>query len=77
LTPEHVNKLLYIQINSRTLGRDALAGKILESEDEDEEDDLVVDGEEGTTFVRPAYTNEALPGPDGLDEGLQGELICV
>jgi signal transduction protein with GAF and PtsI domain len=65
-----VNKLLYIQINSRTLGRDALAGKTLESEDEDEEDDLVVDGEEGAIFVRPAHINKVLPGPDGLNEGL-------
>jgi hypothetical protein len=70
LTPERVNKLLYIQINSRTLGRDALAGKTLESEDKDEEDDLVVDGEEGAIFVRSAYTNEALSGPDGLNEDL-------
>jgi len=77
LTPERVNKLLYIQINSRTLGRDALAGKTLESEDEDEDDDLVVDGEEGATFARPAPANEALPGPDGLDEGPQGESACV
>jgi hAT family C-terminal dimerisation region len=72
LTPERVNKLLYIQINSRTLRRDALAGKILrdEDEDEDEEDDLVVDGEEDATFARLAHTNEALLGPDGLDRGL-------
>jgi hypothetical protein len=69
LTPERVNKLLYIQINSRTLRRDAPAGKILEDEDEDEEDDLVVDGEEGATFARPAHINEALPGLDGLAEG--------
>jgi len=38
LTPERVDKLLYIQINSRTLRRDALAGKTL---GEDEEDDIV------------------------------------
>jgi hypothetical protein len=30
----------------------------------------VVDGEEDATFARPAYTNEALLGPDGLDRGL-------
>ena len=77
LTPERVNKLLYIQINSRTLGRDALAGKTLKSEDDDEEDDLVVDGEEDATLARPAHTNEALPGPGGLDEGSQGELTCL
>jgi hypothetical protein len=75
LTPERVNKLLYIQINSRTLKRDAPAGKTLEDEDEDEEDDLVEDGEEDATFTRPAHTNEALPGPDGLAEGSQGESV--
>jgi hypothetical protein len=75
LTPERVNKLLYIQINSRTLRRDALAGKTLRDEDEDEEDDLVVDGEEDATFARLAHTNEALLGSDGLDRGLQGESV--
>ena len=47
----------------RTLRRDALAGKLLE--DEDEEDDLVVGGEEDATFARPARTKEAPAGPDG------------
>jgi hAT family C-terminal dimerisation region len=75
LMPERVNKLLYIQINSRTLRRDAPAGKTLGDEDEDEEDDLVGDGEEGAIFARPAHTNEALPGPDGLDGGSQGESV--
>jgi hypothetical protein len=77
LTPERVDKLLYIQINSRTLRRDALVGKRLEDEDEDEDedDDLVVDGEEGAILARPAHTKEALPGPDGLDEGSQHELM--
>jgi hypothetical protein len=70
-----VNKLLYIQINSRTLKRDAPAEKILEDEDEDEEDDLVEDGEEDVTFTRPAHTNEALPGPDGLAEGSQDKSV--
>jgi hypothetical protein len=74
LTPERVNKLLYVQINRRTLGRDALAGKLLEDEDEDEEDDLVVDGEEDTTFASPDRTKEALPDPDGIAESSQGEL---
>jgi hypothetical protein len=75
LTPERVNKLLYIQINSRTLRRDALVGKLLEDEDEDEEDDLVVYGEGDDTFARPAHTNEALSGPDGLAESSQDELL--
>jgi hypothetical protein len=75
LTLERVNKLLYIQINSRTLRRDALAGKTLRDEDKDKENDLVMDGEEDATFARPAYTNEALLGPDGLDRGLQGKSV--
>jgi hAT family C-terminal dimerisation region len=70
LTPERVNKLLYIQINSRTLRRDALAGKILRDENEDEKNDLVVNGEEDAIFARPAYINKALLGPDGLNRGL-------
>jgi hypothetical protein len=75
LTPERVNKLLYIQINSRTFRRDALAGKTLRDEDEDKEDDLVVDGEEDATFARLAHTNEALLGSDGLNRGSQGESV--
>jgi hypothetical protein len=85
LTPERVDKLLYIQINSRTLRRDALVGKRLkdenedededEDEDKDEDDDLVVDGEEGAILARSAHTKEALPGPDGLNEGSQHELM--
>jgi hAT family C-terminal dimerisation region len=71
LTPERVDKLLYIQINSRTLRRDTL----VEDEDKEEEDDLVVDGEEDATFVGPAYTEEALSGPDNLAEGSQDELV--
>jgi hypothetical protein len=47
----------------------------LEDEDEDEEDDLVVDGEEDATFARPAHTKEALPTPDGHVEGSQDELV--
>jgi hypothetical protein len=73
LTPERVNKLLYVQINSRTLRRDALVEKLLE--DEDEEDGLVVDGEEDAIFARPAHTKEALPTPDDLVEGSQDELV--
>jgi hypothetical protein len=29
------------------------------------------DGEEDAIFAKPAHTKEALPGPDGLDEGSQ------
>jgi hypothetical protein len=75
LTPERVNKLLYIQINSRKLRRDILARKTLRDEDKDKEDDLVIDGEEDAIFARPAYINEALLGPDGLDKGLQGKSV--
>ena len=72
LTPERVDKLLYIQINSRTLRRDE---KLPEDEDEEEEDDLMVDGDEDATFVGPAHTEEALPGQDSLVEGSQGEFV--
>jgi hypothetical protein len=75
LTPERVNKLLYVQINSRTLRRDALVEKQLKDEDEDEENDVVVDGEEDATFARPAHTKEALPTSDDVVEGLQDELV--
>jgi hAT family C-terminal dimerisation region len=77
LTPERVDKLLYIQINSRTLRRDALVKVLPEDkeEDEEEEDDLVVDGDEDATFVRPAHTEEALSGPDNLAEDLRDEFI--
>jgi hypothetical protein len=30
----------------------------------------VVDGEEDAIFARPAYTDEVLLGPDGLNRGL-------
>jgi hypothetical protein len=30
-----------------------------------------------TTFARPARTKEALPGPDGLAESSQDELISI
>jgi hAT family C-terminal dimerisation region len=71
LTPERVDKLLYIQINSRTL-------KVLpedKEEDEEEEDDLVVDRDEDATFVRPAHTEEAPSGPDNLAKDLRDEFI--
>ena len=77
LTPERVNKLLYVQINSRTLRRDTFVEKILEDEDEDEENDLVVDEEEDATFARPAHTKEALPTPDDHVEGSQDELVYI
>jgi hypothetical protein len=64
LTPERVNKLLYVQINSRTLMRDALVEKLLEDEDENKKDDLVIYREEDDTFTRPGYTKEALSTPD-------------
>jgi hypothetical protein len=79
LTPERVDKLLYIQINSRTLRRDALVKELPEDEDEDEdeeeEDDLVVDGDEDATFVRPAHTEEAPPAPDNLAEDSRDEFV--
>jgi hypothetical protein len=75
LTPERVDKLLYIQINSRTLRRDALVKELPEDEDEEEEGDLVVDGDEDATFVRPAHTEEVLPGPDNLAEDSRDEFV--
>jgi hypothetical protein len=38
-----------------------LAEKLLKDEDEDEENDLMVNGEEDATFARPAHIKEALP----------------
>jgi hypothetical protein len=35
----------------------------------------VVDGEGDATFARPARTNKALPGPDGLVESLKDGLV--
>jgi hypothetical protein len=75
LTPNRVNKLLYIQINSRTLRRDGLVEKLSEDEDENKEDDLMVNGEEDAIFARPAYIKEVLPTPDGLIEGFQDEFM--
>jgi hypothetical protein len=68
LLPERVNRLLYIQINRRTLRRDPLV-KVLKNEDENEDEDedegdLWTDANEDATFVRPAHTTEALLGED-------------
>jgi hypothetical protein len=70
-----VNKLLYIQINSRTLRRDALFQKLAEDDDEEEEDNLVIDEEEDAIFARPAHTEEALPESNSLAEGSQDESV--
>jgi hypothetical protein len=35
----------------------------------------VVDGDEDATFVRPAHTEEALPGPDNLAEDSRDEFV--
>jgi hypothetical protein len=79
LTPKRINKLLYIQINSRTLRRDALVEKRLKDEDKnenkDKEDNLVINKEEDAIFAKPAYIKGILPGPNGLNEGSQHELI--
>jgi hypothetical protein len=73
--PERVNKLLYVQINRRTLRRDPLV-KILEDEDEDEsEDDLWIDVREDAIFVRAAHTTEALRGEDVPIEASEDKLI--
>jgi hypothetical protein len=75
LTPERVNKLLYVQINSRTLRRDALVEKLFKDEDKNKEDDLVVDGEGDAIFARPDHIKEALPTLDDFVKGLQNELM--
>ena len=73
--PERVNKLLYIQINRRTLRRDPLV-TVLKSEDEDEgEDDLWTDASEDATFVRTAHTTEALWGEDMPTEASGDGLV--
>jgi hypothetical protein len=75
LLPERVDKLLYVQINRRTLRRDPLV-KVLKDEDEDEdEDDLWTDAGEDATFVRPAHTTEVLRGGDGPTEASEEELV--
>lgn len=76
LTPERVNKLLYIQINRRTLRREGLMSNIQDDEEEEEEeDDLMTDAGEDATFVRPAHTNEAQPAEDTPVGGSQDKLI--
>jgi hypothetical protein len=75
LTPERVDKLLYIQINSRTLRRDALVKELSKDENEEEEDNLVVDGDEDAIFVRPAHIKEVLLGPDNLAEDSRDKFI--
>jgi hAT family C-terminal dimerisation region len=71
LLPERVDKLLYIQINRRTLRRDPLI-RVLEDEGED---DLWTDAREDATFVRPAHTTEALRGEDVPTEAFEDELV--
>jgi hypothetical protein len=34
-----------------------------------------VDGDKDATFVRPAHTEEALPGPDNLAEDSRDEFV--
>ena len=64
LTPERVDKLLYIQINSRTLRRDALIDN--KNENKEEENNLIIDKDEDTTFIGPVHIKEALSGQDSL-----------
>ena len=60
LIPERVHKLLYVQINRRTLRREA-SYKILEEEggEEEEEDDTMEDAGEDATLEGPAHITEA------------------
>jgi hypothetical protein len=73
LLPERVDKLLYIQINRRTLRRDPLI-RVLEDKDEGE-DDLWTDAREDAIFVRPAHTTEALREEDVPTEAFEDELV--
>jgi len=67
LTPECVNKLLYIQINRRTLRREGFHEK--EEEEEEEEDDIITDTDDDAIFPSPSHTTEAQAG-----EGMPGEV---
>lgn len=59
LTIERVNKLLYIQINRRTLRRDPQFG------DKNKDEDKVVEDTDGDTiFISPAHITEAELGEE-------------
>jgi len=53
LTSERVDKLLYIQINYRTLRREGF------QEEEEEEDDIITDTDDDAIFLSPSHTTEA------------------
>jgi hypothetical protein len=72
LTPERVDKLLYIQINRRTLRREGLFRVV---EEDEEEDDIIEDADGDTTFARPAYATEAELVEDASVEGSEDELV--
>jgi hAT family C-terminal dimerisation region len=87
LTVERVDKLLYIQINRRTLRGEGLY-RVLEDEDiedediedediedEDIEDEIMEDAGEDTTFIGPAHTTEAEQGEDAPVEVSDDELV--
>ena len=69
LTPECVNKLLYIQINRRTLRREGFHEKEEEEEEEEGKDDIITDTDDDAIFPSPSHTTEAQAG-----EGMPGEV---
>jgi len=71
LLPERVDKLLYIQINRRTLRREGLLPIL---EEEEEENDLITDAREDAINVRPAYTTEAQSAEDAPVDGSRDKL---
>jgi hypothetical protein len=72
LTVERVDKLLYIQINRRTLRREGLF-KILE--EEEDEEDIIGDTSEDTVFGSPAHITEAGQGEDAAIKLSEDDLV--
>jgi hypothetical protein len=72
LTPERVNKLLYIQINRRTLRRERSFTMLSE---EEEEEDTVYDAGEDATSSRLAHITEAKQGENASMNGSNDELV--
>jgi hypothetical protein len=74
LTVKKVNKLLYIQINRKTLRRDPQFRDKDENKDEDE-DEVVDDTGEDAIFISPAYTTEAEPREKAFIKGSEDDLV--
>ena len=72
LTPERVDKLLYIQINRRTLRRDPHFS-VLESDDEG--DVAMQPGEQDTTIGTVDHREEVEMSPAGATEFSEDDLV--